>query len=39
MKLQESSLDNSASSDVSVNNEDPFTEGLNKSSECVHLVE
>ena len=29
----------SASSDVSVNNEDPFTEGLNKSSECVHLAE
>ena len=28
MKLQESSLDNSASSDVSVNNEDPFTEGF-----------
>ena len=38
-KLQGSSLGNSASSDVSVNNEDPFLEGFNKSSECVHLVE
>ena len=32
-KLLEGSLDNSACSDVSVNNEDPFTEGL-KSPKC-----
>ena len=36
-KLREGSLDNSACSDVSVNNEDPFTEGL-KSPECVSIL-
>ena len=36
-KLREGSVDNSACSDVSVNNEDPFTEGL-KSPECVSLL-
>ena len=32
-KLHEGSLDNSACSDISVNNEDPFTDRL-KSPEC-----
>ena len=36
-KLREGSLDNSAVSDVSANNEDPFTEGL-KSLECVSIL-
>ena len=36
-KLCEGSLDNSACLDVSVNNEDPFTEGL-KSPECVSIL-
>ena len=36
-KLREGSLDNSACSDVPVNNEDPFTEGL-KSPECVSIL-
>ena len=36
-KFREGSLDNSAVSDVSVNNEDPFTEGL-KSPECVSIL-
>ena len=36
-KLREGSLDNSAVSDVSANNEDPFTEGL-KSPECVSIL-
>ena len=36
-KLREGSLDNSACLDVSVNNEDPFTEGL-KSQECVSIL-
>ena len=36
-KLCESSLDNSAVSDVSTNNEDPFTKGL-KSPECVSIL-
>ena len=36
-KLLEGSLDSSACSDVSVNNEDPFTEGL-KSPECVSIL-
>ena len=36
-KLREGSLDNSPCSDVSVNNEDPFTEGL-KCSECVSIL-
>ena len=36
-KLREGSLDNSACSDVSVKNEDPFTEGL-KSPKCVNIL-
>ena len=36
-KFREGSLDNSACSDVSVNNENPFTEGL-KSPECVSIL-
>ena len=36
-KLHEDSLDNSAVSDVSANNEDPFTEGL-KSPVCVSIL-
>ena len=36
-KLHEGSLDNSACSDVFVNNEDPFTEGL-KSPERVSIL-
>ena len=36
-KLREVSLDNSAVSDVSANNEDPFTEGL-KSPEYVSIL-
>ena len=36
-KLREDCLDNSAVSDVSANNEDPFTEGL-KSPECVSIL-
>ena len=36
-KLHESSFDNSVVSDVSANNEDPFTEGL-KSLECVSIL-
>ena len=36
-KLREGSLDNSAVSDVSANNEDPFTEGL-KSPECESIL-
>ena len=36
-KLREGSLDNSAYSDVSVINEDLFTEGL-KSPECVSIL-
>ena len=36
-KLREGSLDNSAVSDVSANNEDPFTEGLT-SLECVSIL-
>ena len=36
-KLCEGSLDNSAASDFSANNEDPFTEGL-KSTECVSIL-
>ena len=36
-KLHESSLGNSACSDVSVINEDRFTEGL-KSPECVSIL-
>ena len=36
-KLRERSLGNSARSDVSVNNEDPSTEGL-KSPECVSIL-
>ena len=37
MKLCKGGLDNSAVSDVSVNNEDPFTEGL-KSPECESIL-
>ena len=36
-KLREGNLDNSAVLDVSANNEDPFTEGLN-SQECVTIL-
>ena len=36
-KLREGSLDNSAVSDISVNNEDPLTEGL-KSPECASIL-
>ena len=36
-KLREGSLDNSAVSDVSANNEDPFTEGL-KSPDCTSIL-
>ena len=36
-KLLEGILDNSACSDVSVNNEDPFKEGL-RSPECVSIL-
>ena len=36
-KLCEDSLDNSAVSDVSANNEDPFTEG-SKSPDCVSIL-
>ena len=36
-KLREGSLDNSAVSDVSANNDDPFTDGL-KSPECVSIL-
>ena len=36
-KLCQGSLDNSAVSDVSANNEDPFTEGL-KSLECLSIL-
>ena len=36
-KLRESSLDNSACSDVCVNNEDPFRKGL-KLPECVSIL-
>ena len=36
-KLCEGSLDNSACLDVSVNNEDPFTEGL-KFPECLNIL-
>ena len=36
-KLREGRLDNSAVSDVSANNQDPFTEGL-KSLECVNIL-
>ena len=36
-KLREGSLDNSAVSDISANNDDPFTEGL-KSPECVSIL-
>ena len=36
-KLRESSLDNSAVLDVSANNKDPFTEGL-ESPECVSIL-
>ena len=36
-KLREGSLDNSAVSDVSINNKDPFTEGL-ESPECVSIL-
>ena len=36
-ELREGSLDKSVSSDVSVNNEDPFTEGL-KSPECASIL-
>ena len=36
-KLREDSLDNSAVSDVSANNEDPFTEGLT-SPEWVSIL-
>ena len=36
-KLREGSLDNSTCSDVSVNDEDPFTEGL-KSPGCVRIL-
>ena len=36
-KLREGSLDNSAVSDVSANNENFFTEGL-KSPECVYIL-
>ena len=36
-KLREGSLDNSAVSDVSANNDDPFTEGL-KSPECMSIL-
>ena len=36
-KLPEGSLDNSAVSHVSANNEDPFTEG-SKSPECVSIL-
>ena len=36
-KLREGSLDNSACSDVFVNNEDAFTEEL-KSPECVSIL-
>ena len=35
-KLSEGSLDDSTCSNVSVNNEDPFTEGL-KSPNCVRI--
>ena len=38
-KLREGSLDNSACSDVSVNNEDPFTEGLKSHGVCKHFNE
>ena len=37
MKLREGSLDNSTCSDVSVNNEDPFTEAF-KFPECVSIL-
>ena len=36
-KLREGSLDNSAVSDLSANNDDPFTERL-KSPECVSIL-
>ena len=36
-KVREGSLDNSAVSDVSASNGDPFTEGL-KSPECVSIL-